>query len=51
MVKNNLYKIYEILENKYYSVPQELFTNILYKDKLNSDAKILYVFLLERSYN
>ena len=45
MEENN---IYEILENKYYGVPQELFSNELYKDKLNSDAKILYAFLLDR---
>ena len=48
MEENNIYKIYEILENKYYGVPQELFSNELYKDKLNSDAKILYAFLLDR---
>lgn len=42
------YKINEILENKYYQIPQELFTNEKYKDKLNSDSKILYAFLLDR---
>ena len=29
-----LYKINEILENKYYQIPQELFTNEKYKDTL-----------------
>ena len=48
MRKKELYKIYEVLEDKYYKVPQELFTSELYKDKLNSDAKILYAFLLDR---
>lgn len=43
-----LYKANEILENKYYQIPQELFYNDLYKDKLNSDSKILYAFLLDR---
>lgn len=42
------YKINEILENKYYQIPQELFTNEKYKDNLNSDSKILYAFLLDR---
>lgn len=42
------YKINEILENKYYQIPQELFTNEKYKDNLNSDSKILYTFLLDR---
>lgn len=42
------YKINEILENKYYQIPQELFINSLYKDKLNSDSKLLYGFLLDR---
>lgn len=42
------YKINEILENKYYQIPQELFANEKYKDKLNSDSKILYAFLLDR---
>lgn len=42
------YKINEVLEHKYYQVPQELFINPLYKDKLNSDSKILYGFLLDR---
>ena len=43
-----LYKANEVLENKYYQIPQELFFNERYKDKLNSDSKILYAFLLDR---
>lgn len=42
------YKNNEVLENKYYQIPQELFVSRLYKDKLNSDSKILYAFLLDR---
>ena len=42
------YKDNEYLENSYYKMPQELFVNSLYKDKLNSDSKILYAFLLDR---
>ena len=42
------YKINEVLSHKYYQVPQELFSNKLYKDNLNSDSKILYGFLLDR---
>ena len=42
------YKSNETLENRYYQIPQELFENSLYKDKLNSDSKILYSFLLDR---
>ena len=42
------YKNNEILENSYYQIPQELFVNSLYKEKLNSDSKILYGFLLNR---
>lgn len=42
------YKINEVLEHKYYQIPQELFINPLYKDNLNSDSKILYGFLLDR---
>lgn len=42
------YKSNEILENKYYQIPQELFENEKYKNKLNSDSKILYAFLLDR---
>ena len=42
------YKSNETLENKFYQIPQELFVNSLYKDKLNSDSKILYAFLIDR---
>lgn len=42
------YKSNETLENKFYQIPQELFINSLYKDKLNSDSKILYAFLIDR---
>lgn len=42
------YKINEVLNHKYYQIPQELFVNENYKDKLNSDSKILYSFLLDR---
>ena len=42
------YKSNETLSHKYYQVPQELFESSLYKDKLNSDSKILYAFLLDR---
>ena len=42
------YKANEILEHKYYQIPQELFINPKYKDNLNSDSKILYAFLLDR---
>ena len=44
----DFYKINESLNNKYYQIPQELFVNRLYKEKLNSDSKILYAFLLDR---
>ena len=44
----DFYKINETLNNKYYQIPQELFINRLYKEKLNSDSKILYAFLLDR---
>lgn len=44
------YKDNEYLENSYYKIPQELFVSSLYKDKLNSDSKILYAFLLDRLY-
>ena len=36
------------MEHKYYQIPQELFVNEKYKNKLNSDSKILYAFLLDR---
>ena len=42
------YKANETLENKFYQIPQELFVNSLYKEKLSSDSKILYSFLLDR---
>ena len=42
------YKSNETLEHKYYQIPQELFINEKYKNKLNSDSKILYAFLLDR---
>lgn len=42
------YKSNETLENKFYQIPQELFVNSLYKDKLNSDSKIIYSLLLDR---
>ena len=47
-MKNSERKNNEILENSYYQIPQELFINKLYKEKLNSDSKILYAFLLDR---
>lgn len=48
MKEIDYYKNNEILENSYYQIPQELFINSLYKEKLNSDSKILYAFLLDR---
>lgn len=42
------YKANECFEHLYYQIPMELFFNIKYKDKLNSDSKILYGFLLNR---
>ena len=48
MKEIDYYKNNEILENSYYQIPQELFVNRLYKEKLNSDSKILYAFLLDR---
>ena len=42
------YKDNEYLENSYYKIPQELFVSSLYKDKLNSDSKILYAFIVDR---
>lgn len=48
MKELDYYKSNEILNNKYYQVPQELFESSLYKDKLNSDSKILYAFILDR---
>lgn len=48
MSEIDYYKINEVLEHRYYQIPQELFINPLYKDNLNSDSKILYGFLLDR---
>ena len=48
MKEIDFYENNEILENSYYQIPQELFVNSLYKEKLNSDSKILYAFLLDR---
>lgn len=42
------YKANECFEHLYYQIPMELFFNKNYKDKLNSDSKILYGFLLNR---
>ena len=42
------YKANECFEHLYYQIPMKLFFNIKYKDKLNSDSKILYAFLLDR---
>lgn len=44
----NYYKINEKLNHKYYQIPQELFVNPLYKNKLGSYSKLLYGFLLDR---
>ncbi len=41
------YKINEVLQHKYYQIPQELFENSFYKD-LCLESKILYAFLLDR---
>lgn len=48
MQKFDSYKINEILEHKFYQIPQELFTNPIYKDKLSLEAKMLYSFVLDR---
>ncbi len=42
------YKDNECFEHLYFQIPQELFINSKYKNKLNSDSKILYSFLLDR---
>ena len=42
------YKVNECFEHLYYQIPMELFFNKNYKNKLNSDSKILYGFLLNR---
>ena len=44
----NFYHFNEVLENKYYPVPQELFENDYYNKKLCSDSKILYGIILNR---
>ncbi len=49
MKEIDYYKNNEILENNYYQIPQELFVNSLYKEKLNSNSKLLYAFLLENT--
>lgn len=41
------YKANEYLENSFYQVPKELFTNPYY-EKLNSDSILLYALLLDR---
>ena len=48
MQEIKFYKSNETLSNRYYQIPQELFVSSLYKDKLNSDSKILYGFLFEK---
>ncbi len=35
----NYYKVNEVLNHKYYQIPQELFENPLYKNKLNSTIR------------
>ena len=42
------YKANECFEHLYYQIPMELFFNKNYENKLNSDSKILYGFLLNR---
>ena len=42
------YKANECFKHLYYQIPMELFFNKNYKNKLNSDSKILYAFLLDR---
>lgn len=48
MENMNCYKINEVLENRYYQVPMELCENPKYRKTTNSDAKLLYGFLLDR---
>ena len=48
-----LWILYPTNQMKHWSIntiriPQELFVNKKYKNKLNSDSKILYAFLLDR---
>ena len=48
MKEIDYYKNNEILENTYYQIPQELFVNSLYKEKLNSDSNPnvkLYIYV------
>ena len=45
-MNNNLYKINEVTQHKYYQVPKELYTNPRYKTVINNDAKMLYALLL-----
>ena len=47
-MNNNLYKINEVTQHKYYQVPKELYTNPRYKTVINNDAKMLYALLLDR---
>jgi len=47
-VNNNLYKINEVTQHKYYQVPKELYTSPRYKTVINNDAKMLYALLLDR---
>ena len=42
------YKANEVFANSFYQVPVELFVNPLYKDRLNSDSKLLYALLINR---
>ncbi len=44
-----IYKANEILENRYYQVPQELFENSLYRD-LDLSSKVLYSFIFLRRH-
>ena len=44
----NSYKITDVLKHTYYEVPQKLFEIPIYKNKLNSNSKLLYAFLLDR---
>lgn len=47
-MNNNLYKINEVTQHKYYQVPKELYINPRYKTVINNDAKMLYALLLDR---
>lgn len=48
MSEINYYKANEILENKYYRMPQKLFENSLYQYTTSVESKLLYMFLLDR---